>query len=68
MGKNPMCAYPEDYPSEEAYALERLQVMLEMKALAEEGLRRRPGPLAELVLQTAEHHVQRCREKYRILT
>ena len=50
----------------EDYITERMRVMLKMEKNAEKWLKQKDTPFQRLILNTAQHHVDRCEKKYGI--
>ena len=48
------------------YGLNRMKIMLKMKKQSEVCLQKRPTPLQDIILQTAENHLTRCEQLFGI--
>ena len=48
------------------YGLNRTKIMLKMKKQSEVCLQKRPTPLQDIILQTAENHLSRCEQIFGI--
>jgi len=48
------------------YGHNRMKIMLKMKKQSEVCLQKRPTPLQDIILQTAENHLTRCEQLFGI--